>query len=226
MRNRTAIPLLIVLLLATAAVGEASALDLFKHGWSGVKGSRDLETRAFDLDDFDSVQLDGAFDVSITVGEDQSVKVTLDDNLFEELDLRVDGRTLVLDFERNCRPSEAEVVITVRQLEEVEVNGAGDIDIRGFDGGDFAYSLRGAGNLEAEGRLDVFDVRLTGVGDIKARDLVARDVEVKISGVGKARVHATDSFSGSIPGMGDIDCYGDPEQRRARVSGLGDIDFK
>jgi hypothetical protein len=128
MIKRTTIAATAVLLIAVLAV-PASA------GWfdkGRIEGSDRLETRDFDLDDFEAIELNGSLDIEITVGEKQSVAVSLDDNLFDNLEIDVDRGTLVVDWEESCEiHRKSRIVITMPKLEGIELNGAGDINYWG-----------------------------------------------------------------------------------------------
>jgi hypothetical protein len=221
-----------ILILITAAAlcclfaGGAGAWSP-KHLFSRqIEGSGDVETRDFDVGDFDTIELNGAFDVEVTVGRSTSVAVTLDDNLFEYLEVEVEGGSLILDFDDPVDPTESTVTINVPELEAFVINGAGDVDIRGFDGGAFSYRLRGAGDTELSGKVDELEIQLSGAGDIDASDLVAQDAEVRVSGAGNAKVHVENRIDARVSGVGNIVCYGNPKEERSRVSGIGDIDFR
>ena len=222
MRTRLFPVLLVSILFLTLAGGEALA---GKHGWgNGIKGSGDVETRQLDFDGFDRIQLDGAFDLEIGFGREFELKLTTDDNLFDEMDISVDGGTLVLDTEENLRPTEGVLLeITMPALAGLKINGAGDITISDFDGERFDLNVRGAGDLTIDGRVGTLEIAISGAGDVDARELVAREVEIGISGAGDATVHATESLEARVSGVGNVTYYGDPEHKRTKVSGLGHI---
>lgn len=208
------------LILMLAAV-PASALSF--HG-AGVKGSGDLETREMQLDTFHAIELGGAFDVEISFGDVQQVKVTIDNNLWDLLQAEVQGGELELGWEKTVRPSDdCRVAIIVKSLDRMTVSGAGDVQIRGFDGDRFSFQLSGAADLEMDGRLDDLAIHVSGAGNIDTRRLKARNVEVHISGAGDADVYASESIDADVSGVGHISLYGKPEHRKLQTSGLGHI---
>ena len=207
-----------VLLLAAAKSHDAQA------GRKRLEGSGKLETRVLDLDTFVAVELGGAFDVTITFGDEQRVEATFDDNLFANLEADVSGRKLELGWDEDCEPSrDCEIRITMVSLEGFELNGAGDVDIKGFAGDRLEIELRGAGDIEADGEVGDLRISLLGAGDIEARDLKAQRVKVVLAGVGDCEVYAAESIDAKLTGVGDLDYWGDPEQRETKVSGIGDI---
>ncbi len=202
-------------------VGNATAFSIFGDG---IKGSGDMETRDFDLADFDEISLGGSFDVEIKFGDRQEIDVTIDDNLWDNLELKVKGDRLIIDWDKSCRPDDdCRIELTVTSLQAMSIRGAADVDIIDFEGDSFEFDLSGAADLEMSGEVDDLDIQVSGAGDIDTRDLQARHVKVRISGAGNADVTATESIDAKVSGVGDIDYWGDPAKERTSVSGLGDI---
>ncbi len=214
--------LITVLVLALVA-GQASAFSFPKN----IKGSGDMETRELDLDSFDKIDIGGAFDLHVTLGKKQMVKVTIDDNLWDNLEADVDGHQLELDWDKSCRPdSDCHVEIVVRSLKEISIHGAGDVEIEDFEGESFGYFLSGAGSLKMDGKVDELKIRVSGAGDADTRKLKAKHVDISVSGAGDAEVFASESIRARVSGVGSIDYYGDPEEKETRVSGIGSIKRK
>jgi hypothetical protein len=190
----------------------------------GEKGSGKLETRDIATGTFDSVVLDGSVDVFVAVGGTLSVKATLDDNLFDNFEAKVEDGALHLDWKEDCRPArKSRVDISVPDLRGFTVNGAGDVDISGVRGGELELRIHGAGDMTVAGKADAVEIAVSGAGDVDAADLIAKAVTVKVSGAGDANVHAVDSLHASVSGVGDIEYTGDPQEKTTRVSGVGSI---
>ena len=189
-----------------------------------IKGSGDLQSETRDVSEFERIKLSGSFDVSVKVGQPQSLKVTFDDNLLDNVVTKVRGRTLRIYSEDSYSSHyDCRVEITVPKLEDVSLSGSGDIEIRDLDGGDFSVSVSGSGNIRADGKVDELEISVSGSGDIDARDLEAVDAYVTVSGSGDVDVFATGELSARVSGSGDIAYYGSPEHISQHVSGSGDI---
>lgn len=212
--------LLIVSLAAPASAG-------FWNKGDQIEGSGKMESRTFDFDEITAYQLDGSLDTEIAFGDRQKVEVTLDDNLFDNLEIEVDHGTLIIGWDESCDPDrKAKVVLTLSKLDEIDLNGAGDIVIDGFSGKSFDLELRGAGDVTIDGKCDELEITLMGVGDIEARKLDAKHVDVTVTGVGDAEVTAVESIEARVSGVGDIKYWGNPESENTKVSGIGDIKRK
>lgn len=196
-----------------------------KSWWGGgEKGSDDLKTEPREVDEFTRVSLAGSFKVEITVGEAQSVELTFDDNLLDNIVTEVRRGELLLETEDSFSSRKpCFVKITVPSLEGVYCSGSGDIRIDNVSSDEFECHISGSGDITASGRCKELELAITGSGDIDTRDLRAEDVHARISGSGDMDVYAANSIRGSVSGSGDINYYGDPPSTRVRVSGSGEI---
>ncbi len=196
------------------------------HG-QGIKGSGTLETREFDLANFDDISVGGAFDVEIQFGNSQHVTVTIDDNLWDNLELKVTGGRLVVDWDKSCQPDgDCRLELVVTSLKAMSISGAADINIAGFQGETFKFQLSGAADLEMNGAVENLEIQVSGAGEIDTRDLKARHVKVRISGAGNANITASESLDAKVSGVGNIRYWGDPTEKKTTVSGLGNISAK
>ncbi len=200
--------------------GSVEAFSLSK----GRVGSGRVETRELNLKEFNAIEMEGSFDLEIRLGDQQEVFATIDDNLWELFEAKVQGHWLNLDWGRQCQPNgKCKVVIVVRELQEVHISGAGDVEIIKFQGHEFKYRLSGAGDLKMSGQVDKLDIRISGAGEADTRELQADSVKVQISGAGNAEVYAKKSIRGRVSGVGNLTFYGDPDDEDTQVSGLGRI---
>lgn len=210
-----------IVLLVAAAIALAAAPAIADKA---IEGSGKLETRTLDVGDFTKIDLGGAFDVEITVGGKTRVEVTIDDNLWENLEADVRKGELALDWKKNCRPDEGcRVSIVTPSLAEFSLHGAGDVVIHDITGPSFGLKLRGAGNVSLSGKVDDLEIMITGAGNCDADRLQATDAKVVISGVGDCDLHAVGSLDAAVSGVGSVTYRGDPEVRRAAVSGMGKV---
>ncbi len=209
-----------VALLFTAALPVSAGL----FGQKTVKGSGEVATQAREVGTFDRIRSSGSFDVNVTIGPQQKVTVSFDDNLIDLVMTEVKGRTLQIysdgsfSSHKSCR-----IEITVPSLEAVVVSGSGDIYVRGLKGAEFSYEISGSGDATLIGEVDEVDIEVSGSGEVDARELKAKRAYVEIAGSGDVQVWASDLLDGSIAGSGDIAYYGDPAEVNRDVAGSGNI---
>jgi hypothetical protein len=216
--------LALALVAATAAVTYAlvdgsSTSDTLRG--SGVETS---ESRT--VADFDSVELAGSNNVTITVGEEeQSVRVYADDNLVERVTTTVSAGALVVGNALGSFTSRSpmKVEIGLPALSAVTLSGSGNVTVSGVDEPRLTVTLSGSGNVFADGSTDELDVTVSGSGQAQLDSLVARDVDAVVSGSGVIVVTATESLDASVPGDGAILYGGGPTAVTTTVSGTGAI---
>ena len=208
------------LLLAIALTAPVQAGDL-------LEGSGKLETRTLDLAAFTKIDLGGAFDVEVTIGKTPKVELTIDDNLWDNLEAAVEDGTLDLDWKKNCSPSDhCTARITTAALEEFTLHGAGNVGIKGLDGKSLVFYLRGAGDVQLDGKVNDLQIFLTGAGNCDARKLQAQDVAIVLSGVGNCEAYAGRSIDVDITGVGNVTYWGSPEKKTVNVAGMGNVEAK
>jgi Putative auto-transporter adhesin, head GIN domain len=206
--------LAVSLMIAACAAGCSSSDQVIG---SGV--SRD-ETRAVEA--FHAVRLDGAPSVEVTIGQQPSVIITTDDNILPMIDTAVRDRTLVIgSHDAYSTHLGVKITIVTPSLDAFEVNGSGNVNIKGLSGGTFRATIRGSGDLTADGSVDSISASIAGSGNLKLAGLKARSVDVSIAGSGNATVNAEESVDASIAGSGDVRYAGNPSKVHGRVAGSG-----
>jgi len=197
--------------------------NLFRGG-RGIEGSGDLITEERNVREFDEIKSSGSYDIFVTVGEPRSVTITFDDNLLDIIETDVRGGTLKIEAEENYSSDYVcKVEITIPELKGISLSGSGNIEVINLQEDFFECSISGSGDVELEGAATETEYKISGSGEINARDLIAEEVYVKISGSGNVRVFAEESFDGYVSGSGNIYYYGQPNSLSTNVSGSGRI---
>jgi hypothetical protein len=211
------------------------------------RGSGVMKTETRQVQSFHAVEVSYPAEVFISQGTTESLKIEADDNLLPGLKTRVRNGTLEIFYEvqdgKAVRPTKpVQITIVVKNLDEVDFESAGSIEISGIESDslsvsvsgagdlkleeitvkDLSVNLSGAGSMSANGTTDNLDVNISGFGDFKGKDLQSKDAQVSISGAGSANVRADDQLDAQISGAGSIDYYGSPEVTR-QISGVGGI---
>ncbi|MHA1544238.1 MAG: head GIN domain-containing protein [Alphaproteobacteria bacterium] len=188
-----------------------------------------------DVDAFTKVEFDGLMEVTITVGEEQSVTITANSEKYlKNVETRVRGGTLRVDMDWDedrgffsfLRDVEVKIEITVPTLDGVEMEGLGDLVIKNVDADDFWLSVDGMGTVDIDGRCKSATFEMDGMGDLNAKNFKCERVRVSIDGMGDAEVFASEYVDVSLDGFGDVDVYGDPDDSRVDLDGMGSVDFK
>ncbi|MGB3619333.1 MAG: head GIN domain-containing protein [Catalinimonas sp.] len=208
-----------------------------------VRGEGAFVTESYALDDFDGVSLALDAQVFINIGPDYLVQVRAQENVLDELELRVRGDELSIGSDRCLRGSpDVEIFVTMPEVELLSVSGSGTIvvddrfatpDLRlglsgsgriaaTTDAGRIVSNISGSGELDLSGTADEHEVDISGSGKVRAFDLVTERTEARISGSGRAEVNVSEQLIANISGSGEVVYEGTPEVI-SDVSGSGKV---
>jgi hypothetical protein len=212
-------------------------------GRLGGNGHKTTEPRSVSA--FTAIRLEGPLDADVKVGVPPSAAVTIDSNLQPQVDVRVEGDTLVVSTRRPLiYRGVGKVQIGAPALTALTASGSGNVEIDGSSGGDLGLTLRGSGNmrwsggaartLRAEiagsgtislsGTADALETAVSGSGDVRASALAATNARVRVSGSGDVAVTLRGgTLDAEISGSGDVHWSGEAKVARSSVSGSGRI---
>lgn len=211
-----------------------------------IHGNGSVTTETRNVPEANRIQTRGSFDVQIIQGNSASVKIEADANLIPYiLTSNEDGKLVIhtKDHVGLQSNNKITVYVTTPTVEEIELNGSGnvtsDAKITGSDhlklsiagSGDMKLdvntpkvesSIAGSGNITISGETKDSKIEIAGNGDYKAENLQSENVEVHIAGSGNARVFASATLDVHIAGSGDIYYKGSPSITQ-HVAGSGSI---
>lgn len=209
--------------IVAAAAGSTGCVDIsILH--PGVQGSGKAATEHRTVSKFSSIDAKGSFDVDVKIGGAPSITITGDDNLLKLVETKVDGDTLVLSTTKDYNSkTNMKVMVTAPSLEDFDLHGAGDVNIRGVKQESMGLHLYGAGDLTAEGTVRDLKVDLYGAGDIDLFGLKAENATATLKGAGDMNVFASNKLDVKVMGAGDVTYKGHPKTVTKSASGVGDI---
>ncbi len=100
--------------------------------------------------------------------------------------------------------------------------GIGDIDLN-ITATDIKLNNSGASNIKLRGSAHLLDAVISGSGDLKATNLEANKIIVKVSGSGNAQINVSQSLNADVSGSGSIIYKGKPIDRTVNISGAGSV---
>lgn len=163
-------------------------------GIVGERGSGDLVTETRDVGEFTAIDVSRAIRVEVAVAPGApSVEVTYDDNLIDGIEVSVDGGVLVLDADRNMRPSDgAKVVVRVAELDEISASGASSVRVTGtLDGDAVRLKVSGASRIDVPSvRASLLDVAASGASNVTVREGEVTDADLSVSGASRVELDA------------------------------------
>ncbi len=229
--------------LTAVLVSGCLVIDLGGCSEKKVKGSGNVVSETRQVAEFDRIHLKGSGKVFLTRGETPSVVIKTDDNIQPLIKTEVTDRKLVISHKNyNPRPTALNYFITVNSLKGIAVSGSADIssdsklvsddfsaDISGsgdvrleLEVGRLESDISGSGSMRFSGKTDSLDASITGAGNVRAFDMQAKTVSLKITGSGYCEVNAAETLNVKITGSGDVRYKGSPQISR-KVTGSGKI---
>lgn len=179
---------------------------------------------------FKTIDARGPVSLVVEVGKAHSVRVEGEQKFLDRVTTEVVNGELRLSYdEKNKRSSNVNigdgdrVVVTVPELASFRGEGAGKMVLNNIRGEQFDVNYRGAGSLEMNGRVGHLRLNAEGVGEVDAKDLVARDADVTFRGIGDVTVHAKNKLNATVQGLGNLTYYGKPQSVSKSVSGIGNV---
>jgi hypothetical protein len=110
-----------------------------------------------------------------------------------------------------------------RTFKNFALLGTGDVQLSGLSQPEVKLSIAGAGDIQADGKIDNLKVDVRGSGDLKLGDLVAKNIDVDIKGSGKVEVAPQDSLNVDLAGSGTIYLRSEPKKIETSIHGSGNI---
>lgn len=234
------------ILLATALLSGGASC---KAAQTSNNASYNFNTEDRHLSGFNAVDAHGSFDVYITQGGTESVKVEAPADIIKDITTTVSSGVLRLDTKNHTHWSwggnnqKIAVYVTVRDVHSISLDGSGDLyfkegihtnrlkvdltgsgDITGkVDVESLESTLDGSGDIKLSGHAANSKVRVHGSGDFTANSLATSQTEVNLDGSGDARVSVSNKIDVSLNGSGDIYYSGGAKQINTSKHGSGDI---
>ncbi len=208
-----------------------------------ITGSGPMKTEEYTPSPFTALSQELPAKVTLEEGEAHAVRIHTYENLFEHIEVLVDGDRLRIRSDKNLRadPSIAVRVIAPR-MESVSIVGSatvgGTATLRGetvaarisgsgrielpVEATEADIAISGSGHIHLTGAADSVRARISGSGNIRTGEIEARDAVADISGSGSIEVYASQSLRARISGSGRI-IYGGDAVPDVAVSGSGSV---
>ncbi len=201
-----------------------------------IEGEGIVSTKSIAVSGITGIELATACNVVISQGTTQEVKATGHLNIIDRLKTSVNENTWKIDLEKGTYTNyELTIYITLPNIENVNLSGAGDIIINDFKNqGNLSLDISGAGNIdlysfESSGNLSLnisgygnvtgkgeesnfkkSDIKFRGAGDYFGSLIQTDECFINIPGTGSCYVSVTDILDITIKGSGSVYYKGNP----------------
>jgi hypothetical protein len=189
---------------------------------SGIKGNGHIVTENRTVQEFTSVEAEGAFDIEWVPGP-ASCTIRTDENLLRHVETSVNGKKLQLEWHGQLRPTHGmKVKLSSSGLTGARLTGAVRFTGTRLSGKGFYLEGTGATRVTVDGAVDELMATMSGASKLDAESLQVKTAELSISGAGKAQVSASEVLKVAISGAGKVTYTGNPTVEK-HISGAGTI---
>jgi hypothetical protein len=230
MRKTILIASSMLLSLATVTPAFAQEKDWDKDR-PKIVGSGNVVTKQVTVQPFDELEASGVFNVVLTQGGKEALKIEAEDNLQQLFEVRNEGKKLIVSMKKDSNfnnKKKMTVYITFKNLKTMDLKMVGNLTSEGnlnFDNlalnnksvGSVDLKLaaqkldiknKSVGSLKLSGKAENAVIKSNSVGSIKASDLLVQTMDIDNDGVGGAEVNAAkeikvkESFLGKVRNVG------------------------
>ncbi len=162
---------------------------------------------------FEELKASGVYELKLSQGDKESVKIEADENLQELFTVRNEGKQLLVEMKKKISlkgKMRMKVYITFKRLSNIELNTVGnvssvnklsfeDLELNNHSVGnvDLHFTVKNldlrnksVGNIKLQGSAQTASFKNAGVGNLRAGELEVQNLEIENNGVGNAEVNA------------------------------------
>ena len=221
-----------IFFIAAAFMLQSAACQTPDWEKTKITGNGNVVTREVNVQAFDALTASGVFELKLSQGGKEQVKIEADENLQELFEVKNEGSLLKISMKKDVNytsKKKIRVYITFRNLKSLDLSMVGNVStdnklsftnlkldnssVGSVDMDLTAQNLdihnQSVGNMKLSGKAQNAVIRHSGVGSFKAYDLVVQTMDIEASGVGSAEVNAEktlkvkDTFLGKVRNRGN-----------------------
>lgn len=200
--------------------------------------------------DFNEIKASNGWDVQLKKGTTPGVRAKIDENLYEYLDVHIDGNRLEIEMKDNYNlgnTSSRMIYVTyTNPIERIKASSAASInsedviegehiDLDVSSAGSISVELAvrevtadasSAGDLQIKGIAESFTGEASSAASIEAQNLKTEHSELDASSAGSIEIFASKSINAEASSGGSVDYWGNPKETRDSESSGGSVDRK
>lgn len=188
-----------------------------------VDGNGNVITKTVSIDDYNEISTVGVMEFVYEQSDAAPyLKVMIDENLYELLEIKVDGKELKVSPKRinensrngntyNLNPTTFKVVTNSREIKELNVVSSGDFIISSpLNISKLEINMAGSGNILLKKKVtgNKMEINLASSGSIVASDISLNGVECSLAGSGFIQIGGkTEQAEYNLAASGSIKAY-------------------
>jgi hypothetical protein len=199
-----------------------------------VRGSGKIVSENRSIQGVQGVSLEMSGQLTVKLGDQESLVVTGDDNLMQYIETNVNGGTLTIHQPNNTnlRPSETlRYELTVKSLNSLatsssgsisaptlqanqmhlDVSSSGGIQLAGIQANTLLVNISSSGDVKIDqGQTQDQTITISSSGNYEAGSVQSQSANINISSSGSATVWVTENLNSNISSSGNVNFYGNP----------------
>ncbi len=201
-----------------------------------------------DVSGFKGISSSGSYDVLVTMGNKEHLRLEGDARLISEIETVVENGILKIrnknknGFNWNQNMGKLKVFIDAKSLNSITLSGSGDLTVNGVvkadnlsntlsgsgsislnaDAEEYSAVISGSGKIMIKGKAEKARVQIAGSGNFKGEGLNTQVADLRVSGSGNVNINADESLNAAVSGSGNIR-YGGNAKVSQTKSGSGSI---
>jgi hypothetical protein len=196
-----------------------------------ISGNGQVSILEYDLNNFNQIEVSGAFEVELSQSDEYFVRIETDENLFPNIEVKVRNEKLELGSKNIRKYSIMKAIIGMPELNGFEASGAvflssdnilaGESLILSLSGAskanlvlDYNFietTLSGACKLTLEGQAESHSAKISGASKLHAGQLQTTSTVLHASGASKAHLWAQDHLETNTSGAATVSLDNTPE---------------
>lgn len=178
----------------------------------GVRGSSIAKSEKRSVDSFDSLDVKYVGSIQVRSQEQQSLKISCEDNIIPFITTEVKNGTLYVRSNKGYNPRQKlQIVMSTPDLKRFVFDGIGEANLSNVKNDRTEIDIRGVGSFTASGETKEADITVSGVSSLDAKNLRAANAKVNSSAVGNVDLYVTGQLDVKASGVGEVNYYGNPK---------------
>jgi hypothetical protein len=194
-----------------------------------LEGNGKKVTKDINISSFEALKASGVYDLKLTQGNSESVKIEGDENLLDLFIVKNEGKTLVIEMKKmedtNIKfKNNVKIFVNFKNLSSMDLKTVGavsnegslsfkDLEMNNKSVGDVNLKLtankvninnKSVGNFKLSGKADDAVMKSNGVGSLEAGDFIVQTVYIENHGVGNAKVNAVKQLKVKDHSLGKV----------------------
>ncbi len=190
-----------------------------------LSGNGNTVTETRTLPAFTSIDLVGNRAAEFIYSAESKVELTGYENLLNSFHEKVENGKLSFEYPGHTSVRNDNIRLKIYTPHITKTTLVGNTDVRiggGFNNIDFKAELAGNGKLRfAPNHFNKLELRTSGNAEVYAEPVVAKHVDVDVSGNAFIEVRATERISIQVSGSGEVNYWGNPADADIHISGHG-----